>query len=85
MHGRMRANASGCLDACEYGIAVVVYPDGIWYGGVTVGDVDEIIDSHLIGGVPVDRLRIADRRYTPVELLPPGVADAQDPSGKDFL
>lgn len=61
----MRANASGCLDACEFGVTVVVYPDGVWYGGVTPDDVEEIIESHLIGDIPVARLLINDRRYTP--------------------
>jgi (2Fe-2S) ferredoxin len=61
MKGRMRANAAGCLDQCEHGVTVVVYPDGVWYGGVTVGDVDEIIESHLLHGVPVERLRIRDK------------------------
>lgn len=65
LHGRMRANASGCLDACEYGISVVVYPDSVWYGGVTVDDVDEIIESHLLNDIPVQRLLIPDERYTP--------------------
>ncbi|HVK37304.1 MAG TPA: (2Fe-2S) ferredoxin domain-containing protein [Candidatus Kapabacteria bacterium] len=69
LHGRMRANASGCLDACEFGPSIVVYPDCIWYGGVSVEDIDEIIESHLINDVPVERLLIRDRRY-----LPPDVA-----------
>jgi len=57
---RMRANKSGCLDQCEHGPTVVVYPDAVWYGGVTEADIAEIIESHLIGGVPVERLRLAD-------------------------
>jgi (2Fe-2S) ferredoxin len=56
--GRMRANAAGCLDQCARGVTVVVYPEQVWYGGVTVADVPEIIDSHLFGGVPVERLRM---------------------------
>jgi (2Fe-2S) ferredoxin len=39
---------------------VVVYPDAVWYGGVTPADVDEIIDAHIIGGKPVERLIIPD-------------------------
>jgi len=39
-------------------VTVVVYPEQVWYGGVTVADVPEIIDRHLFGGVPVDRLRM---------------------------
>jgi (2Fe-2S) ferredoxin len=37
-----------------------VYPDAVWYGGVTPADVDEIIDSHIVGGRLVERLVIQD-------------------------
>ena len=70
LSSRMRANASGCLDACEFGPSVVVYPDCIWYGGVTPEDVDEIIESHLVNDLPVERLLIRDRRYLPPEIGP---------------
>jgi (2Fe-2S) ferredoxin len=70
LHGRMRANAAGCLDACEFGPVVVVYPDSVWYGGVTIDDIDEIIESHLVNDVPVERLLIRDDRYTPPEITP---------------
>lgn len=60
LKGTVRANRAGCLDQCEHGPTVVVYPEGVWYGGVTLGDVDEIIESHILGGRPVERLRIAD-------------------------
>jgi (2Fe-2S) ferredoxin len=56
----VRANKSGCLDQCEIGPTVVVYPEAVWYGHVTPADVDEIIDSHIIGGQPVERLTIPD-------------------------
>jgi (2Fe-2S) ferredoxin len=56
--GKVRVNAAGCLDACGLGVTVVVYPEGVWYGRVTFDDVDEIFQSHLIEGRPVDRLRI---------------------------
>jgi (2Fe-2S) ferredoxin len=39
---------------------VVVYPEAVWYGGVTEADVDAIVDEHLVAGRPVDRLRLAD-------------------------
>ncbi|MFQ5768634.1 MAG: ferredoxin [Acidobacteriota bacterium] len=54
--GRMRANRSGCLDSCEEGVCVVIYPEGVWYGGVTETDVEEIIQEHLLGGKVVTRL-----------------------------
>lgn len=57
---RMRANKAGCLDQCEHGPTVVVYPDGVWYGGVTDADVVEIVERHLVEGQPVTRLRLAD-------------------------
>ncbi|HET9180871.1 MAG TPA: (2Fe-2S) ferredoxin domain-containing protein [Candidatus Angelobacter sp.] len=60
LKGRVRANKSGCLDQCEHGPTVVIYPEAVWYGGVTAADVDEIIDSHIAGGQPVARLMIPD-------------------------
>ena len=56
----VRANKCGCLDQCELGPTVVVYPEAVWYGHVRPEDVDEIIESHIIGGHPVERLVIPD-------------------------
>lgn len=61
--GPVRANKAGCLDQCEYGVTVVVYPEQVWYGGVTVDDVDEIVDTHLLGGHYVERLMIPDQSH----------------------
>jgi (2Fe-2S) ferredoxin len=58
LKSRMRANAAGCLDQCARGVTVVVYPEGVWYGGVKPADVEEIVEGHLVGGVPVERLRM---------------------------
>jgi (2Fe-2S) ferredoxin len=66
----MRANNCGCLDACEFGPTVVVYPDSVWYGGVQVSDVDEIIESHLLNDVPVERLLIRDPRFSAPGIQP---------------
>ncbi|MGH9494701.1 MAG: (2Fe-2S) ferredoxin domain-containing protein [Candidatus Sulfotelmatobacter sp.] len=60
LKGRVRANQSGCLDQCEHGPTVVVYPDAVWYGFVAEADVDEIVESHIFGGKPVERLQLAD-------------------------
>ncbi len=59
----IRANTSGCLDACEYGVTVLIYPEQIWYGGVALNDVEEIIQSHIINNKPVTRLMIKDKRF----------------------
>ena len=56
----IRANTAGCLDQCAHGVAIVVYPEQVWYGGVTVADVAEIVEQHLVGGQPVERLRIPE-------------------------
>jgi len=60
LKGRVRANQSGCLDQCEHGPNLVVYPEAVWYGGVTPDDVDEIVESHILGEKPVERLRLKD-------------------------
>jgi len=57
---KVRINKSGCLDQCEHGPNVVVYPDAIWYGNVRPEDAEAIVTEHLVGGRPVERLRIAD-------------------------
>ncbi len=60
LKGRVRANQSGCLDQCEHGPNIVIYPDAVWYGKVTEADVEEIVESHIVGGTPVERLRLKD-------------------------
>jgi len=59
----VRSNAAGCLDACEHGVTVVVYPEQIWYGGVTIDDVEEILQSHILKNLPVERLKIKDEKF----------------------
>ncbi len=54
--GRVRANRAGCLDACEFGPVVVVYPDQVWYSPTTAEDVRRICDEHIEGGVVVQDL-----------------------------
>jgi (2Fe-2S) ferredoxin len=57
----VRVNTAGCLDQCEHGPTVVVYPEGVWYGFVSVADVDEIVQGHLVEGRPIPRLRLEDQ------------------------
>ncbi len=56
--GKVRINKAGCLDRCELGPVLVIYPEGTWYTYVDESDIDEIIDSHLVGGQRVERLLI---------------------------
>jgi len=56
----VRVNIAGCLDRCALGPVLVVYPEAIWYTYVDEEDVEEILQSHLRGGAPVARLRLAD-------------------------
>ncbi len=58
--GTVRINKSLCLDQCEHGPTVVVYPEAVWYGHVKPEDAAEIVQEHLVGGRPVERLRLAD-------------------------
>lgn len=59
----IRANNAGCLDACEHGVTVLVYPEQVWYGHVTPDDIPEIVDKHLIGGQVVDRLLLPEQPH----------------------
>ncbi|TRY21597.1 ferredoxin, partial [Geobacillus sp. LEMMJ02] len=56
--GKVRINKAGCLDRCEEGPVMVVYPEGTWYTYVDQADIDEIVESHLRDGKVVDRLKI---------------------------
>ena len=58
-----RLTRTGCMKLCketgvegEYSPVVVVYPEGVWYGTVGTGDVDEIIEEHINNGRVVERL-----------------------------
>lgn len=58
--GSIRINKAGCLDRCELGPVLVVYPEGTWYTAVDEQDIEEIIQSHLIGGNIVQRLQLPE-------------------------
>ncbi len=53
---KIRTQKTGCLDICDFGPTLVVYPEGVFYVGVSLSDVDEIIDSHLLNNQVVNRL-----------------------------
>jgi (2Fe-2S) ferredoxin len=53
----VRINKSGCFSQCGHGPMIVVYPDDVWYAGVQESDLQEILEQHIVGGTPVERLR----------------------------
>ena len=55
----VRVNSAGCLDQCELGPAMVVYPQGVWYGNVQRSDIQRIVDA-IADGETVDDLRISE-------------------------
>jgi (2Fe-2S) ferredoxin len=57
--GKVRINKAGCLDRCDEGPCLVVYPEAVWYTYVDREDIDEIVDTHLVGGRIVERLKLA--------------------------
>lgn len=65
----LRINQSGCLDRCELGPTIVIYPEGIWYTCQTIEDAEEIIQRHLVGGERVERLMLAPGDQLPRDRL----------------
>lgn len=58
LKGKVRVNKAGCLDACEYGPSLVVYPDDVWYSPKTPEDMEEILQEHIQNDRIVERLVI---------------------------
>lgn len=56
-----RVNTAGCLDRCELGPVLVIYPEGVWYRCTTLQDAERIVQDHIIGGVPVADLMLPAR------------------------
>ncbi len=56
--GKVRINKSGCLDRCEEGPVCVVYPEAVWYTYIDEEDIDEIINTHIVNGQVVERLKL---------------------------
>ena len=65
----IRVNLAGCLDRCELGPVMVIYPEGIWYSYRTEEDVDEILDVHLVKGGRVERLMLQPEDRKAEDLL----------------
>lgn len=64
-----RINSAGCLDRCELGPVVVIYPEGIWYHCQTVEEAEEIIQKHLLQGTIVDHLMLKPTDQPPLASL----------------
>lgn len=64
--GGVRVNNAGCMDRCDEGPVLVVYPEATWYTYVDREDLEEILNEHLVNGRPVQRLML------------PGLPVAQD-------
>ncbi len=61
----VRINSSGCLDRCELGPTVVVYPEGVWYSCPTREAVDAILTQHLVGGGRATHLMLSPDHEDP--------------------
>ena len=65
---RVRVNQSLCLDRCELGPTMVIYPEGVWYTYRTEADVDEILQTHLVDGGRVARLMLQPKDRVPDDI-----------------
>ncbi len=61
----VRVNIAGCLDRCELGPTMVIYPEGVWYHYRSTDDIDEILQTHVIEGGRVSRLQLQPDDETP--------------------
>ena len=62
---KVRINNAGCLDRCELGPTVVIYPEGVWYSCPTREDIDEVLQTHLVEGGRVERLMLQPHERLP--------------------
>lgn len=58
LQGTIRAQRSGCLDACDFGPSLVIYPEGTYYGHVKPEDVSRIIDEHIVKNQVIEELEL---------------------------
>jgi (2Fe-2S) ferredoxin len=63
----IRVNQAGCLDRCEFGPTLVIYPEGIWYQARTREDIDEILTAHLVEGGRAHRLMLTEKDVAPAK------------------
>ncbi|MBP7334602.1 MAG: (2Fe-2S) ferredoxin domain-containing protein [Niveispirillum sp.] len=65
----VRINNAGCLDRCELGPVLVVYPEGVWYAVTSKADVDEVLQTHLVEGKRVERLMLQPTDKLPADIV----------------
>lgn len=65
----VRINNAGCLDRCELGPVLVVYPEGVWYAVTSRADVDEVLQTHLVEGKRVERLMLQPTDKLPADIV----------------
>ncbi|MEE9166884.1 MAG: (2Fe-2S) ferredoxin domain-containing protein, partial [Candidatus Neomarinimicrobiota bacterium] len=63
LKGKVRANKAGCLDGCELGPTIVIYPDNVWYTGCSIDDVPEIFELSVRQSGVVKRLVATDETW----------------------
>ena len=63
----VRINGAGCLDRCELGPTLVIYPEGVWYSCATREDIDEVLQTHLVEGGRVERLMLQPTDKLPAD------------------
>ena len=63
----IRVNSAGCLDRCEFGPTIVIYPEGVWYSPQSRADVDEILAAHLVAGGRATRLMLTEQDTPPAK------------------
>ncbi|MEI6162035.1 MAG: (2Fe-2S) ferredoxin domain-containing protein [Roseococcus sp.] len=63
----VRINQAGCLDRCEFGPTMVIYPEGIWYQVHTRDDVEEVLQAHLVEGGRARRLMLTEKDVVPAK------------------
>ena len=70
----VRVSRSGSVGGCEHGPMVVIYPEGVWYHGVTEDRVAELVERHFMRGEEIAEWRFHRTEGCPpiVPIMPPG-------------
>jgi phthalate 4,5-dioxygenase reductase subunit len=65
----IRINKAGCLERCELGPVLVIYPEATWYRYDTTDDIDDILSQHIIGRQRVERLILKNDQKVPAPTI----------------